>query len=108
MDFPVTRLVISLCMLLAARSLAAEPALQRYETKYYILFTDVPREQEQEVAVRMNKMAEEYHDRTRDFSGVIRNKFPFYLYRHREDYIANGGLAGTDGLFDGEALYAVA
>ncbi len=95
-------------MILAECRAEDAPKLQRYETKYYILVTDVPREQAQEAAVRMNKMAEEYHGRTRDFSGVIREKFPFYLYRNRADYLAGGGIEGTDGVFDGKALYAVA
>src|SRR3954454_20869618 len=65
----------------------AEPPLQRYETKYYILMTDVDREQAQEAAVRMTKMVDEYHLRTRDFAGAIRAKLPFYLYRSRADYV---------------------
>jgi len=110
---PVSRSAVCLFVMMLVWSSAIlnasdTPTLQRYETKYYILFTDVPREQAQEVAVRMTKMAEEYHDRTRDFSGVIRNKFPFYLYVHKEDYIAAGGLAGSSGLFAGDSLYAVA
>jgi hypothetical protein len=87
---------------------ADPPQMQRYETKYYILVTDVPRDQAREAAARMNKMAEEYHNRTRDFSGTIRTKFPFFLYRHREDYLAAGGMEGTGGEFNGHALYAVA
>src|SRR4051794_37544982 len=88
-------------------AVAADAAMPRYETKYYILYTDVPPEQAQEAALRMSKMAEEYGDRTRDFSGAIRSKFPFYLFRAREDYIAGGGMKGTDGLFNGTALFAV-
>jgi hypothetical protein len=82
--------------------------MPRYETKYYILYTDVPPEQAQEAALRMSRMAEEYHNRTRDFSGAVRTKFPFYLFQHREDYLAAGGMNGTDGMFNGMALYAVA
>jgi len=76
----------------------------RYETKYYILYTDFPSEQANEVALRMTKMAEEYHTRTRDFSGEIRSKFPFYLCRQKEDYLADGGKEGTAGFFNGQAL----
>jgi hypothetical protein len=102
-------LLLLLSILLAPSTSGADaPKLQRYETKYYILLTDVPPEQVQEVVVRMTKMAEEYHNRTRDFSGIIRDKFPFYLFRNRADYLAGGGLEGTDGVFDGHALYAVA
>jgi uncharacterized protein DUF1570 len=87
---------------------ASGPRMQRFETKYYILYTDVSIPEAQEAAIRMTKMAEEYHNRTSGFSGVIRNKFPFYLYRNRDDYEAAGGLPGTAGLFDGGTLMAVA
>src|SRR3954464_9495677 len=97
---------VALLSLFFLASVSAE--MPRYETKYYLLFTDVPRDQAQEAAVRMSRMAEEYHNRTSAFSGVIRTKLPFYLYRSREDYVAGGGLRGTDGLFNGDALYAVA
>src|SRR3954471_7786286 len=100
------RALALLLLLFFVLSVAAE--MPRYETKYYTLFTDVPREQAQEAAVRMSRMAEEYHNRTSAFSGVIRSKLPFYLFRSRENYIAAGGMKGTDGLFNGEALYAVA
>src|SRR5205814_2716069 len=87
---------------------AANAEMPRYETKYYILYTDVPPEQAQEAALRMSRMAEEYHNRTRDFSGAVRTKFPFYLFQHREDYLTARGLTGTQGMFNGTALYAVA
>ena len=52
-----------------------------------------------ETAVRMTKMAEEYASRTRDFSGVIREKFPFYVYANEDDYYAAGGPPGSAGVF---------
>ena len=103
-------MVFCLIVLLLAQFAHAEnpPTLPRYETKYYILYTDIPPQKAQEVALRMSKMAEEYHNRTRDFAGVISTKFPFYLYRRYDDYVAAGGLKGTAGLFNGSALFAVA
>jgi hypothetical protein len=95
-------------LFLAFFCIAATAEMPRYETKYYILYTDVPTDQAQEAALRMSRMAEEYHNRTSDFSGAVRTKFPFYLYQHRDDYLAAGGLTGTDGMFNGTALYAVA
>ena len=47
----------------------------------------------------MTRMAEEYHDRTKDFSGAIRQKFPFYLFREAQDYFDAGGLPGSAGVF---------
>jgi hypothetical protein len=98
-----------MCLAMSAVLAAAASAqMPRYETKYYILFTDVPVGQAREAALRMTRMAEEYHNRTRDFSGAIHSKFPFYLFAHRDDYLAAGGVTGTDGEFNGTALYAVA
>src|SRR5262245_47586979 len=96
---------ILICVHLCSSAALAQN-LQRYETPYYILHTDVPRDQAQEAAVRMTRMAEEYHNRTREFSGVITTKFPFYLYRERADYETAGGLPKSAGFFNGEALHA--
>jgi len=53
-------------------------------------------------------MAEVYAERTRGFSGVIRKKFPFILYKNVEDYQAAGGPVGSAGVFNGSKLMAVA
>jgi hypothetical protein len=97
--------ILLLTFIVSTYAIAQQP-MQRFETKYYILYTDVPRDQALEAAVRMTKMAEEYHTRTRDFSGAVRFKFPFYLYLTREEYNNDGGREGTDGVFDGEKLRA--
>lgn len=87
---------------------AATAGLKRYETRYYILHTDLSEDEAREAAVRMTKMAEEYADRTRDFGGTIRQKFDFYLFRNKEDYHASGGPRGSAGVFDGRSLKAIA
>src|SRR5665213_2758385 len=74
--------------------------LRKYESPYYDIFTDVDPEQARGVVVRMTKMAEEYHDRTKDlFSGTINQKLPFYLFSNPEDYYAAGGPEGSIGVF---------
>lgn len=114
-----TRTVLVLAsVLLAERQLPAQarrpapPAtvsqVQTYETRYYILQTDLPVEQAREVALRMTAMAEEYWQRTRDFSGTIRQKFDFFVYRRADDYYASGAPRGSAGLFDGRSLKAIA
>ncbi len=75
--------------------------LKKYDTPYYIIYTDIDADSEKEAAVRMTRMAEEYHQRTKDFSGQITQKFPFYLYRSAADYYAAGGLPGSAGVFGG-------
>lgn len=81
--------------------------LQVYQTPYYILHTDLEPEHAREAAIRMTKMAEEYHRRTADFSRRARGRLPFYLYRFHHDYIQAGGVPGTSGFFDGTTLRAV-
>ena len=92
---------------------AAAPAgMQVYSSPYYQIYSDLEKERVQEAILRMTRMAEEYHERTKEFSGAIRQKFPFHLFRNAEDYYAAGGMQGSAGVFmvrDGEAkLMAIA
>lgn len=115
--FPVLFVLLALVEPVAAQSrrpapappaAPAAPSMPRYETRYYILQTDLPVEQAREVALRMTAMAEEYWQRTRDFSGTIRQKFDFHVYCRAEDYFASGAPRGSAGVFDGHSLKAVA
>jgi len=85
-----------------------DASLKVYGSKYYIVHTDLPADQVKEVVIRMNKMAEEYHARTQGFSGDIRQRLPFYLFKDREEYFQAGGLPGSAGVFDGSKLMAIA
>lgn len=89
---------------------ADEPTarLKRYRTHYYIIYTDLPVETVREAVVRLKAMAEEYHQRTRGFAGVIKRRLPFYLFSRGEDYYAAGGLPGSTGTYDGSKLMAMA
>jgi hypothetical protein len=73
--------------------------MQAYQSPYYDIYTDLEPERAQEAILRMTRMAEEYHERTKDFSGVIRNKFPFFLFKNAADYYSAGGMAGSAGVF---------
>jgi hypothetical protein len=75
------------------------PGLKRYESPYYIVYTDLEEERVKETLLRVTRMAEEYHERTKSFSGAIRQKFPFFLFAKKEDYYAAGGMAGSGGVF---------
>src|SRR5581483_10129912 len=79
-----------------------------YDTPYYVIHTDINPTDAREAAIRMTKMAEEYLRRTKSFSGPIRHKLPFYLYRTEEEYRAAGGIKGSAGLFDCNELLAIA
>src|SRR6185437_14775966 len=82
--------------------------LQVYQTRHYDIHTDLDTDDVKEAAVRMTRMFEEYRLRTRGFSGDIRNRFPFYLYRNADDYFDAGGLPGSAGVFNGTSLMAIA
>jgi hypothetical protein len=84
-------------LFLSAIVLSAE--LVSYDTRYYIIHTDLDETDAREAAIRMTKMAEEYHARTRDFSGDIRQRMSFYLFKQPADYYANGGVRGSAGYF---------
>jgi len=77
----------------------AQAEMKLYETKYYNIYTDIDPEEEKEAAIRMTRMAEEYHARTQGFAGQITEKLPFYLYKSPSDYYHAGGLQGSAGVF---------
>ena len=97
-----------LAALLAAPAAPAAARMKAYETRYYIIYTDLGVDAAREAAVRMTAMAEEYHRRTRGFSGAIRSKLPFVLFRSADDYYKAGGPVGSAGVFMGNRLMAVA
>lgn len=97
----------------AAKGTAADPKtlngkLKPYTSPYYNVYTDLEDADVKETLIRMTKMAEEYHERTRYlFSGTISIKLPFYLYADRNDYYTAGGMAGSAGVFTGDSLMAM-
>jgi hypothetical protein len=112
MRYRLLPLLVGICCLFA--SLAAAPlknsapagssgsaggAMQTYPTRYYIIHTDLGTEDVKEAIIRMNRMAEEYHARTQGFSGELRERQPFYLFRTKEEYYEAGGLPGSAGVF---------
>jgi hypothetical protein len=85
-------------------------SMPSYETRYYTIYTDLPPLRVREAELRMNKMVEVYQERTRDFSGAIRQRLPFYLFTKEQDYLDAGGIEGSSGVFDrsSQVLMAVA
>jgi len=82
--------------------------LTTYETRYYIIHSDLDRDAVRQAASRITAMAEMYWQRTKGFGGTIKTKFPFYLFSDPQDYYAAGGIPGSAGVFDGERLMAIA
>ena len=100
-------LVLAILLIGAAPASRRPPAseqapakLQKYEGRYYIIHTDLAGDELREAELRMAKMAVEYHERTREFSGSVTRKFPFFMYRNAEDYYRAGGKEGSAGFFD--------
>jgi tetratricopeptide (TPR) repeat protein len=101
--------MIALVVVLIAAVVAADAAeVERYETPYYIMHTDLEPDAVREAAIRMTKMAEEYYERTKEFAGQINRKLPFYLYGAPRGYFRAGGRPGSAGFFDGNRLVALA
>jgi hypothetical protein len=82
--------------------------MKTYDTPCYVIHTDLDESSEKEAALRLTRMAEAYHDRTKDFARTIDHKFPFYLFSSRQDYLDAGGAPGSAGVFlsddDGKLL----
>jgi len=83
-------------------------SLRTYQTRYYVIHTDLELDTVREAAARLTGMAEEYHRRTKGFAGVIRKRLGFYLFSNKADYHAAGGPAGSAGVYTGKALMAIA
>src|SRR3712207_464689 len=97
----MVRRVLIISLLLAATALGQiKKMLPKYEGRYYIIHTDLTDDDLKEAELRMSRMAEEYHERTKGFAGDIRSKLPFYLYRNEQDYYAAGGTRDSAGFFD--------
>lgn len=90
---------------LMAQSTRAEEAggLRVYESKYYVVHTDLPEAEAREAVVRVDRVAEEYLGRTAGFGGGgVKGRLPFYLYGEVADYLKAGGIEGSGGVFDVE------
>ncbi len=98
--------LIVVVLLIAGFAASAAGDLPRYETPYYVIHSDLDRETLREAAARMTAMAEEYHERTKDFGRTIRRRLPFVLFAERADYESAGGKPGSSGMYTGRALLA--
>jgi hypothetical protein len=98
-----------MAVLLSGVAIAARGGeLRTYELSHYTLHTDLKADEAREVSIRLAKMAEEYHNRTRGFSGTIRAKMPFYIYTNEGDFLAAGATPGLGGFFNGRELHVLA
>jgi hypothetical protein len=99
------------CLGLLAWMCAALPAaaqLREVKSKYYTIYTDLDAEHVSGVTLRIERMAEAYHARTRGFAGQVRERMPFHFFQRPEDYYQAGGMPGSAGMFDGRRLMMIA
>jgi hypothetical protein len=83
----------------ASQPMTLPARMRRFDTPYYILWTDVSDEEAREADLRLTRMFEEYQRRTAGFAGQVKEKLPFYLFRREGDYNAAGGPAKSAGVF---------
>jgi len=81
--------------------------LNVYESKYYLIHTDLPAGEVREARLRMTRMVDEYARRTAEFSGQVTARLPFYLFKNAADYAKAGGVENSAGVFDGQRLMAL-
>jgi hypothetical protein len=97
---------------LQSRAAAAKgaPKLRRYETPYYLIYTDLDGPDAAEAVVRMKVLAEVYRKRTRElgFTGRIDRRLAVYLFKDRADYLATGAAPESAGAFLGDRLVVAA
>jgi hypothetical protein len=101
----LTAIVLGLVARAAAQSDPTGPrvplpaSFKHYTLDYYNMYSDLDQAGNQEAAIHMKAMAEEYWKRTKSFGGKIRRKLPFYLCSTREDYTKLCGAPGSAGLY---------
>ncbi|MCA9244279.1 MAG: DUF1570 domain-containing protein [Phycisphaerales bacterium] len=101
-------LFAAICVAGGASVAYAQTPMRQYSSKYYEIYTDLEGDALRDADARITAMAETYYKRTRGFSGTIRSKMPFYLFRHAADYYKRGGMQGSAGMYNGQALMAIA
>lgn len=104
----VTSCAVLLFAVQSAPNPSALPATFRtHQTKYYTIHSDLGNDVIREADMRITALAEEYHARTKHFSGRITERLPFYLFSNRDEYLAAGGLPKSTGVYRGNVLMAV-
>jgi hypothetical protein len=75
------------------------PKIKTYNTAHYQMHTDVGDDVAREAYLRMDRMFDEYANRTSGFARLPSVRFPFYLVGDQINYYGSGGLQGSAGSF---------
>ncbi len=92
--------VLAVANVSSGQTISNTEDMEVFETKYYTIYTDLGYDVGKEAELRMTALFEEYRDRSKGYSGGIRNKLPFYLCGTMESYRAMGGRPGSVGFFN--------
>jgi hypothetical protein len=72
--------------------------LKKYDSKYYVVYSDLDAATTQEAILRVTARAEWYWEHTKQFSGKITAKCPLYLMSDHAMYVAAGAPPGSLGM----------
>ncbi len=66
---------------------ARAPALMPYESRYYVIETDLPKDRAAYLGRLMDATGQEYNRRFQGFRGVVRSKPRVKVFAHQEDFM---------------------
>ncbi len=72
---------------------AVQAKFKKYDSRYYVVFSDLDAQTTQTAILRVTAVAEEYWGRMKGFGGKITSKYAFYFVGDPAAYAAVGGQA---------------
>ena len=78
--------------------------MKQYETRYYLIQTDLDEEGVREARLRVDLLFEAYLKHTSGFTGVMTQKLPILIFTNKSDYAKAAGSFNSSGLYTGQAL----
>ncbi len=102
----ISFLVIALLMP-AVVTVAQKPALTKFESRRYVVYTNLTLEQAKPYAAHMDAVFDEYDRRLSKAGFRQRNstRFPFYLFKDKQSYVAFLKSVGIDGEHSGGMFF---
>lgn len=100
-------LCLSITALLGSAAEAAKPKLTKFQSRRYVVYTDLPIEQAKPYAAHMDAVYDEYNRRLSKagFRARSNTRFPFYLLKDHKSYVAFLKSIGIDGEHSGGMFF---
>ena len=89
------------------RAADAGPTLQSYHSRYYLVHTNLTREEAREFGRHMDAIFSEYSQRFSSFRGADRGPMPLFLLRTQQDYIDFMATSGINAQNSGGMYFVV-